>query len=369
MSLLLGLSASICLLPACTNQNKSAPQVTASSNKPFARQTALAKKLYKKGEYKHSFDILKPLAEQGNPNAQYYIGYMYYYGQGIKQNKSLGVAWIKKSAKQGYEKARRANKVLYTQRKKTKNLLAKKQNNKAVASKQSLPKQKKNSHSNKKLTFKKQPSKQVHTNNHLTKAQRADFKKAIEKAIEKAKKYYSNKEYAQTFTTLKPLAEKGDSEAQYSLGYLYLYGEGVKKDEKRAIFWINKAANQGFADAINARKILAPKNHQINLAQTPHKNDKTHQFSNNAALKQQHTANNQTKQYGPIQAEETLWAIAKKTRPNTAISIHQMMQALYKNNPRAFNNKKLNSLKLGSTLSIPNELSIKEILSHSTKHN
>jgi len=48
---------------------------------------------------------------------------------------------------------------------------------------------------------------------------------------------------------LKALAEKGDSDAQYDLGWVYESGEGAKKDLKEAFKWFSLAAKQGDPDA------------------------------------------------------------------------------------------------------------------------
>ena len=40
-------------------------------------------------------------------------------------------------------------------------------------------------------------------------------------------------------------AERGDSDAQYALGYMYYYGIGITNDTQTAEQWIRKAANQG----------------------------------------------------------------------------------------------------------------------------
>lgn len=46
-----------------------------------------------------------------------------------------------------------------------------------------------------------------------------------------------------------PLAEAGDARAQFYLGYAYLRGEGVARDESRAFHWYGRAARNGIADA------------------------------------------------------------------------------------------------------------------------
>lgn len=47
-----------------------------------------------------------------------------------------------------------------------------------------------------------------------------------------------------------PAAEQGDPEAQYQLGLLYLEGAGVKKNEKTAAEWFQKASDQGHNEAM-----------------------------------------------------------------------------------------------------------------------
>jgi phage gp29-like protein len=44
-------------------------------------------------------------------------------------------------------------------------------------------------------------------------------------------------------------AEAGDSEAQFELGYIYANGRNVPKDEKLAVEWYRKAADQGHIPA------------------------------------------------------------------------------------------------------------------------
>jgi TPR repeat protein len=43
------------------------------------------------------------------------------------------------------------------------------------------------------------------------------------------------------------LAEKGDVNAQWVLGFMYLNGEGMPQNYKQAAYWLTKAADQGFA--------------------------------------------------------------------------------------------------------------------------
>ena len=49
-------------------------------------------------------------------------------------------------------------------------------------------------------------------------------------------------------------ADKGNAYAQYSLGYCYEQGQGVKSNRYRAIDWYKKAAAQGNESAEKALK-------------------------------------------------------------------------------------------------------------------
>jgi len=52
--------------------------------------------------------------------------------------------------------------------------------------------------------------------------------------------------------TLKARAEAGEASSQFMLGRAYFRGEGLPRDEKQALKWIEKSAAQGNADAITS---------------------------------------------------------------------------------------------------------------------
>ncbi len=62
--------------------------------------------------------------------------------------------------------------------------------------------------------------------------------------------------YRAAFVRLMPEAEKGNADAQYAVGYMYYYGQGVVEDKEKAWKWINLAAKAGQSDAIAASKLL-----------------------------------------------------------------------------------------------------------------
>lgn len=67
---------------------------------------------FKLQNYRHAFIRLLPEAERGNPDAQYAIGYMYYYGQGVIENRVKALYWIKCAADKGHKDAIAALKIL-----------------------------------------------------------------------------------------------------------------------------------------------------------------------------------------------------------------------------------------------------------------
>ena len=61
--------------------------------------------------------------------------------------------------------------------------------------------------------------------------------------------YYNAGDYQKTFRLHRPLAEQGHALAQFSLGMMYEMGEGVPKDDAKAVYWYRKAAERGYARA------------------------------------------------------------------------------------------------------------------------
>ena len=52
-------------------------------------------------------------------------------------------------------------------------------------------------------------------------------------------------------------AEQGYARAQYNLGVMYTNGEGVAQDYKQSYAWFSSAAANGYSDAVKARDIMA----------------------------------------------------------------------------------------------------------------
>lgn len=74
-----------------------------------------SKRNFEGGLYKTAMRDLLPLAADGNAQAQYAVGYMYYYGYGVTQDTAAGLFWIKRSANQHFEPAIKALHLIATQ--------------------------------------------------------------------------------------------------------------------------------------------------------------------------------------------------------------------------------------------------------------
>ena len=65
--------------------------------------------------------------------------------------------------------------------------------------------------------------------------------------FERCNLYYSSENYTEAFKYCKKSAEEGISDAQFTLGVMYQYGQRVKQDYFKAFEWYQKAAEQGNA--------------------------------------------------------------------------------------------------------------------------
>ena len=76
---------------------------------------------------------------------------------------------------------------------------------------------------------------------------RADFADAVEA--------YDGGDYADAFAESLEAARQGDADAQYLVGYLYMRGEGTRRDFVRAYRWFTLAARQG--DSFAADELIS----------------------------------------------------------------------------------------------------------------
>ncbi|VVC75079.1 hypothetical protein AQUSIP_03550 [Aquicella siphonis] len=75
------------------------------------------KRYFEQGYYKRAMHELLPIACDGNAEAQYAVGYMYYYGLGVAQDTDVGHFWIMRSASKGYPPAIKALEMIEVSKK------------------------------------------------------------------------------------------------------------------------------------------------------------------------------------------------------------------------------------------------------------
>lgn len=68
---------------------------------------------FRKGHYERAFELWKPLAENGDLNATYYIGLHYYLGLGVKKDHLKARQWYEKAAVKGHPSAQLSLGTMY----------------------------------------------------------------------------------------------------------------------------------------------------------------------------------------------------------------------------------------------------------------
>ena len=160
--------------------------------------------------------VCRASAEHGNAKAQYKLGGIYYYGNGIPKDYAEAARWYRKAADQGDAKAEYGIGYMYD-------------------GGLGLPQD-------------------------FTEALRW-YRKAADQDDAQAQgglgsMYYDGRavpqDRAEAARWYRKAADQGRARAQYDLGYMYYYGQGVPQDRAEADRWYHKAADQGYAYAQQA---------------------------------------------------------------------------------------------------------------------
>ncbi len=72
-------------------------------------------------------------------------------------------------------------------------------------------------------------------------------------------------------------------------------------------------------------------------------------------------AESSSETYGPVRKAETLWSIATLLRPDSSITMDQVLLAIYRGNPRAFDGGGINGLMRGARLQVPTAAQMREV--------
>jgi TPR repeat protein len=100
--LLLGMLPGLITLNGCSTTPDSAE---VDETAAILKEAHLA---YNTKAYNKVFQLIFPLAAAGNDQAQYTLGYLFYYGLGVDKSEQQAMHWIQQAAAQGNKKAQRA---------------------------------------------------------------------------------------------------------------------------------------------------------------------------------------------------------------------------------------------------------------------
>lgn len=99
----------VLFLMGCSTTNKIV-QIPPDSPMTLTQKShlELGRRYFETNYYQKAMHELLPLACDGIPEAQYAVGYMYYYGYGVAQDVDTGYFWIKRAADKHYPPAKKA---------------------------------------------------------------------------------------------------------------------------------------------------------------------------------------------------------------------------------------------------------------------
>ena len=175
---------------------------------------------YSHGDYATALKEWQPVAEAGDPNAQYNLGLLYARGQGVPQSYQKAAEWYQKAAEQGVAAAQYNLGVMYA-------------NGEGVT---------------------KNPDEAAKW-----------FLKAADQGVSSAQsslgQIYNEgegafKNYSEAEKWYRKAAESGVASAAFSLGVMYDVGQGVPKNYDEAIKWYRQAADGGYPGALTNLGIL-----------------------------------------------------------------------------------------------------------------
>lgn len=182
-------------------------------------------KNYKPNDAVAAVRDLKPLAEQGNAEAQFNLGSLYYQGLGVAQNYKEAVQWIYKAAEQGHVSAQTTLGSLYAEG--VHGVIEKDYPPAlmwflfAAAQGDMEALELRNSLANRM------------TPTEIAQAQRL------------AREFKPRNVYTKALEEFKAQGERGDAVAQFKAGLIYYKGQGIPRDYSEALNWFKKAALHG----------------------------------------------------------------------------------------------------------------------------
>ena len=175
-------------------------------------------------DYAEAAKWYRQAAEQGRDDAQYMLGECYHYGQGVSQDFAEAVKWYRQAAEQGYGPAKDRLATMDT----------------VAFADEGRP----------------APSASAGGSAQGSKPEQTTptpfasaGKDTTEEYYKKGVAIFNQENYAEAVKWFRKAAERGHADAQIRLGECYYYGWGTSLDRIEAAKWFRKAAERGHADA------------------------------------------------------------------------------------------------------------------------
>ena len=168
---------------------------------------------YDRGDYAMAARLLRPLAEQGDAQAQTNFGLMYERGQGVLQNYQAALKWYQVAAEQGHVEAQYGLGLMYRDG-------------------HGIPQDTQEA-----LKWFRLAAEQGHAQTQFMLGRMYHGGQGVPQDYSEAVKWY------------RKAAEQEVPQAQFLLGQLYYGGQGIHLDYSEALKWYRKAAEQGVAQA------------------------------------------------------------------------------------------------------------------------
>jgi TPR repeat protein len=209
---------------------------------------------YEKGDYETALKLWRPLAEQGDPEAQRSLGQMYDSGRGVAKDDAQATMWYLKAAEQGNAGAqnRLGMKYIYGLKSSPADVVVGLSWFEKAAYQGDVDAQRTLGELHESGDF-GVPRGHAQAVAWFRKAAKQGDVRSMLKLIGFSA---SAGDYAEASIWSRKLAELGDGVGQYTIGRMYAEGLGVPKDRAQALAWLEKAAAQHNFNANLARKYL-----------------------------------------------------------------------------------------------------------------
>ena len=164
---------------------------------------------YLRGDFTAALREWRPLAEEGDARAQYYLGIMYANGEGVPENDRQAAYWFRKSARQGNSQSQYHLGIMY-------------------ANGDGVPEDDPQA-----VYWLRKSAKQGDARAQFHLGVMYEFGEGVPEDDRQAMNWY------------RQAAEQGHARAQFGLGLMYADGAGVDRNNVQAYAWFNLAAASG----------------------------------------------------------------------------------------------------------------------------